>query len=58
MILAAMVMAPNFYCKNCLRVFSAMRGNPPLVNTGSFAYVDIVFLPMIAQEILFLTIKN
>ena len=30
-IIAAMVLAPNFYCKNCLRVISAMRGNPPLV---------------------------
>ena len=29
-ILAAMVLAPNFYCKNCLRVISGMRGNPPL----------------------------
>ena len=29
-IIAAMVLAPNFYCKNCLRVISAMRGNPPL----------------------------
>ena len=28
-ILAAMVLAPNFYHKNCLRVISAMRGNPP-----------------------------
>ena len=28
--LAAMVLAPNFYCKNCQRVISAMRGNPPL----------------------------
>ena len=26
MILAAMVLSPNFYCKNCLRVVSAMRG--------------------------------
>ena len=32
MILAAMVLPPNFYCKNCLRVVSAMRGNPPLVS--------------------------
>ena len=30
MILAAIVLAPNFYCKNCQRVISAMRGNPPL----------------------------
>ena len=29
-IIAAMVLAPNFYGKNCLRVISAMRGNPPL----------------------------
>ena len=29
-ILAATGLAPNFYCKNCLRVVSAMRGNPPL----------------------------
>ena len=28
--LAATGLAPNFYCKNCLRVASAMRGNPPL----------------------------
>ena len=29
-ILAAMVLArPNFYCKNCQRVISAMRGNLP-----------------------------
>ena len=28
-IIAAMVLAPNFYWKNCLRVISAMRGNPP-----------------------------
>ena len=28
-ILAAMVLAPNFYCKNCQRVILAMRGNPP-----------------------------
>ena len=28
-ILAAMVLAPNFCCKNCQRVISAMRGNPP-----------------------------
>ena len=28
-IIAAMVLAPNFYRKNCLRVISAMRGNPP-----------------------------
>ena len=27
---SAMVLAPNFCCKNCLRVVSAMRGNPPL----------------------------
>ena len=27
---AAMVLAPNFCCKNCLRVVSALRGNPPL----------------------------
>ena len=27
--LAAMVLAPDFYCKNCQRVISAMRGNPP-----------------------------
>ena len=31
-ILAAMALAPNFYCKNCLRVVSAMRGNLPLAN--------------------------
>ena len=30
-VLAAMILAPNFYCKNCQRVISAMRGNPPLV---------------------------
>ena len=29
-ILAAMVLAPNFCCKNCQRVIPAMRGNPPL----------------------------
>ena len=29
-IIAAMVLVPNFYWKNCLRVISAMRGNPPL----------------------------
>ena len=29
--LAAMDLAPNFYCKNCQRVISAMRGNPPLM---------------------------
>ena len=34
-ILAAMVLAPNFCCKNCQRVISAMRGNPPLPNNGS-----------------------
>ena len=28
-IIAAMVLAPNFYWKNGLRVISAMRGNPP-----------------------------
>ena len=28
-IIAAMVLAANFYWKNCLRVISAMRGNPP-----------------------------
>ena len=28
--LAAMVLAPDFYCKNCQRVISAMKGNPPL----------------------------
>ena len=28
-IFAAMVLAPNFYWKNCLRVISAMTGNPP-----------------------------
>ena len=28
-ILAAMVLAPNFFCKNCQQVISAMRGNPP-----------------------------
>ena len=28
--LAAMVLVPDFYCKNCQRVISAMRGNPPL----------------------------
>ena len=28
-ILAAMVLAPNFYSQNCQRVISAMRGNPP-----------------------------
>ena len=28
-IFAAMALEPNFYCKNCLRVVSAMRGNPP-----------------------------
>ena len=27
-ILAAMVLAPNFCCKNCLRVISTMRGFP------------------------------
>ena len=30
MILAAMALAPNFYCKNCLLLVSAMRENPPL----------------------------
>ena len=29
-ILAATVLAPIFYCKNCLRVVLAMRGNPLL----------------------------
>ena len=29
-IIAAMVLAPNFYWKNCLRVISVIRGNPPL----------------------------
>ena len=28
--LEAMVSAPDFCCKNCQRVISAMRGNPPL----------------------------
>ena len=28
-IIAAMVLAPDFYCKICQRVMSAMRGNPP-----------------------------
>ena len=28
-IITAMVLAPNFYRKNCLRVISAMTGNPP-----------------------------
>ena len=28
-IIAAMALAPNFYGKNCPRVISAMRGNPP-----------------------------
>ena len=28
--LAAMVLVPDFYCKNCQQVISAMRGNPPL----------------------------
>ena len=28
-ILAAMVLAPNFCCKNCQRVISAVRGNLP-----------------------------
>ena len=28
--LAAMVLAPDFYCEDCQRVISAMRGNPPL----------------------------
>ena len=28
-ILAAMVLAPTVYCKNCQRVIPAMRGNPP-----------------------------
>ena len=27
--LAAMVFVPDFYCKNCQQVISAMRGNPP-----------------------------
>ena len=27
--LAAMVLELNFYCKNCLRVILGMRGNPP-----------------------------
>ena len=27
--LADMGLAPDFYCKNCQRVISAMRGNPP-----------------------------
>ena len=30
-IIAAMVLAPNFYRKNSLLVISAMRGNPPLI---------------------------
>ena len=30
MILAAMVLPPNFYCKSWLQVISAMRGNTPL----------------------------
>ena len=37
-IIAAMVLAPNFYRKNCLRVISAMRGNPPLVLSKSKFY--------------------
>ena len=28
-ILAAMVLAQNFYGKNCLRVILTVRGNPP-----------------------------
>ena len=34
--LTAMVLAPDFYCKNCQRVISAMRGNPPLAETYTF----------------------
>ena len=34
--LAAMVLAPDFYCKNCQRLISAMRGNPPLAETYTF----------------------
>ena len=33
-ILAAMVLAPNFCCKNCQRVIPAIRGNPPSVWTS------------------------
>ena len=38
-VLAAMVLAPNFYCKNCLRVVSAMRGNPPLNGGKNFTKI-------------------
>ena len=34
--LAAMVLAPDFYCKNCQRVISARRGNLPLAETYTF----------------------
>ena len=34
--LAAMVLAPDFYCKNCQRVISAVRGNPPLEISKEF----------------------
>ena len=51
-ILAAMVLAPNFYCKSCQRVIPAMRGNPPLAckqtygeNEERRAYVHRLILP-------------
>ena len=34
-IFAAMGLAPNFYCNNCLQVVLAMIGNPPKGEVGS-----------------------
>ena len=36
MMLAAMVLVPDFYCKNCQRAISDMRGNLPLAETYTF----------------------
>ena len=47
-IIAAIVLAPNFYWKNCLRVISAMRGNPPLLwrSKGLRYSLDYVIQPL------------
>ena len=40
-IIAAMVLTSNFYWKNCLRVISAMRGNPAFTRAAGFGFARI-----------------
>ena len=49
-ILAAMVLKPNFYCKNCQQVISAMRGNSPL--NSSFILYDKRFCTLQLAKLL------